>query len=112
MLNALEVGAWNDLVIRPRQCVGDVTAGSDIHGIVALKQAGDRHITYDASVVAHLDAKIIHIFVALFIGDAARQTPDGNAIDHDTASKGIGFVDCYRLSHFTYIARPGEAWRS
>src|SRR5260370_39890422 len=109
MLNALEVGAWNNLVIGTRQCVGDVTAGSDIHGIVALKQAGDRHITSDASVVAHLDAKLMHIFVALFIGDGARQTPDGYAIDHDTASKGIGFVDCYRAAHFTESARTGQA---
>ena len=101
MLNALEVGTRNNLVIGTRQCVGDVTAGSDIHGVVALKQVGDRHITSDASVVAHLDAKIIHIFVALFIGDGARETPDGYAIDHDTASKGVGFVDCYWVAHFT-----------
>src|SRR6266849_3186713 len=108
VFNAYEVGTRDNLVIRAGYLIGNVTAGSQVDGVVLLEQVLYGNIAPDTGVVNDLDAQVGHILVGFLVSYGARQTPDRNAIDHDAAGDGIGFVDGDRIAYLAQIARAGQ----
>src|SRR6266516_2287143 len=51
-----------------------------------LKQVCDLYITPDPGIVLYFNAQVRHVFITFFKRDIAWQTPDGNTINHHTAS--------------------------
>src|SRR5579883_3445544 len=112
MLDTLEVCARNNLVVGTGQVVGDITAGGQVDRIILFEQIFHLDITTHARIIFHLHAEIAHIFGGLFGGHAARETPDGDAVDHYAASDGISLVDRHGIAHFAQVAGAGQAGRA
>ena len=86
ILDPLEIRTWNDFVVGATQGIGNITTSSQINCIVVLDQLCHLDVASNSGVVLHLDAQVGHVFVTFFACDSARQTPDGDAIDHDATA--------------------------
>ena len=74
-----------------------------------LKQVCDLYITPDPGIVLYFNAQVRHVFITFFKRDIAWQTPDGNTINHHTASGGIFIINGDGVAHLAQVARGSQA---